>query len=71
MISDKNDPFATKIVVSLVKSPFYNANQVNLDRELKQYFNKTLKFKLHDRFKLCSFYKKGIPYFIYNLLNKE
>ena len=31
--------YATRLVISLVKSPLYNESQVNLDRELKTYFN--------------------------------
>ena len=59
MFTNKDDIFASKIVVSLIKSPFYKAHQVNLDRELKQHFKKTLKLKLHDRFTLESFNQKG------------
>ncbi len=32
--------FATRLVVSLIKSPLYNENQVNLDKELQAHFSK-------------------------------
>ncbi len=47
--------YATKLVVSLVKSPLYNENNIDLDRELKSHFyTKNHKLKLGEHFNIKS-----------------
>ena len=54
--------YATKLVVSLVKSPLYTDTYVNLDRELKYHFNTPKEFSLGAHFSLESFLNDGIAY---------
>jgi len=39
--------FAEKVVVCLTRSPLYDASTVNLDNELKRFFNNSKQFKLN------------------------
>lgn len=48
--NDKNIKFAEKVVISLVKSPLYSESNINLDQELKEFFQTTQIFKPNDYF---------------------
>ena len=54
-------PYASKLVVSLVRSPLYN-NEAQMDRELKQFFSTKRQLKTGHFFKLASLKENGSCY---------
>lgn len=61
MASDLKDkiPYAGKVTISLVKSPFYTEFPVNIVNELKQYFQLVRTFRLDDYFDLPNLLDPG------------
>lgn len=61
-MTDTDLKYATKLVISLVKSPFYKEAQANLDRELKHFFNTKRRFAMGDHFSIKSVQNNDLVY---------